>query len=177
MAPIIEQELETWLSPVLITIWYGANDAALSDGHNWVQHVPLDEYRANLHALVRRMRSKAPHAEILLVTPPTVDDAKRQAKLKHGNRLDRSNNATSQYAEACRQVAAEAGVPVLDAFAHFDAMATWRRRSYFVDGLHFNSRGNKEFDTILREKIEETFPKLETRLERWQLPDWESFID
>jgi lysophospholipase L1-like esterase len=176
-SPVIEQEIQTWLSPVLITIWFGANDAALSTGHNSAQHVSVEDYRDNLHEIIRQLRAWAPRAKLLLITPPPVDDDKRRSRSKHGQKLDRANEVTGHYAEACRQVADEAGVEVLDIYAHFNEMTTWRRKGYFVDGLHFNSRGNKEVEKQLREKIEADFSGLVASLERWQLPDWQALID
>lgn len=39
-------------APVAITVFFGANDAALPDRTSAYQHVPLDEYKHNLHSIV-----------------------------------------------------------------------------------------------------------------------------
>lgn len=39
-------------APVAIIVFFGANDAALPDRTSAYQHVPLDEYRHNLHSIV-----------------------------------------------------------------------------------------------------------------------------
>jgi lysophospholipase L1-like esterase len=42
----------------LITVFFGANDAA-DAGSQPRQHVPLDEYKANLHEMIAYLRTKA----------------------------------------------------------------------------------------------------------------------
>lgn len=39
-------------APVAITIFFGANDACLPDRYGAFQHVPLLEYKQNLHSIV-----------------------------------------------------------------------------------------------------------------------------
>lgn len=170
--PVIAPELETWLSPSLVTVWFGANDAALPDGDAKVQHVPLDAYRANLQTTVAMFKSKAPHAKILVITPPHVDDSRRR---NAQGKLDRSNASAGQYARACVEEAGKAGVPVLDLHTFFNAMPEAKRNAYLVDGLHFNAPGNKVVDEQLRAKIHAAFPDLVPKLEKWQLPDWHAF--
>lgn len=38
--------------PLAVTVFFGANDAALPDRYGAFQNVPLDEYKTNLHAIV-----------------------------------------------------------------------------------------------------------------------------
>ncbi|CAK9780049.1 SGNH hydrolase [Cutaneotrichosporon oleaginosum] len=65
----------------LVTIWFGANDSVLPDAEQAVaQHVPLDEYEANLRFFLEGLTSPAsPYAvaharglNIVLVTPPPL---------------------------------------------------------------------------------------------------------
>lgn len=172
--PVIARELETWLQPALVTVWFGANDAALLDGNCSRQHVPLDDYRANLQAIVALFKAKAPQAKVLLITPPHVDDSRRVDS--HGKH-DRTNAAAGQYARACVEEAARAGVPALDLHSFFNAMPEHQRNALLVDGLHFNADGNKVVDKQLRAKVATAFPDLVPRLEKWQLPDWHKFPD
>ncbi|KAL6991180.1 hypothetical protein U1Q18_009299, partial [Sarracenia purpurea var. burkii] len=39
-------------SPAAVTVFFGANDACLPDRCSAFQHVPVDEYKHNLHSLV-----------------------------------------------------------------------------------------------------------------------------
>ena len=38
--------------PLAVTVFFGANDACLPDRYAAFQHVPLDEYKQNLHSFV-----------------------------------------------------------------------------------------------------------------------------
>ena len=58
--------------PSLITLWLGANDAALLSGDREWQHVPLEEYKQNLLDIVQTYQKIAPEAGIILLTPPPV---------------------------------------------------------------------------------------------------------
>ena len=122
----------------LVTIWFGANDAATLD-----QNVPLGEYRTNLAALVARSREAYPDAGILLITPPPVAENQRiayhkaelrggeigtttttyESAVADGTVAVRTNGTTGSYAAACKAVAAESGVPCLDLFSVFTEAA------------------------------------------------------
>ncbi|KAI6036077.1 SGNH hydrolase-type esterase domain-containing protein [Pisolithus microcarpus] len=59
----------------LLTIWFGANDAAPLPNR---QHVPRDQYKENLKHLVNMVRSStspyySPCTRIILITPPPVN--------------------------------------------------------------------------------------------------------
>jgi hypothetical protein len=58
----------------LVTLGFGANDAAVRNGHSGYLTVPLPEYRANLAAMIAKLRSKGV-AGILLITPTPILDA------------------------------------------------------------------------------------------------------
>lgn len=172
--PVIQQELQSWLVPSLVTIWFGANDAALLDGPAFRQHVPVADFRANLQAIVAMFKQNAPGAKIIIITPPHVDDSRRvNAQGQH----DRTNAFTGQYARACVEEAAKAGVASLDLYSYFNAMPEAKRNGYLSDGLHPNAEGAKIVDEQLRAKIHSAFPDLVPRLEKWQLPDWHVFPD
>ncbi|KAE9038348.1 hypothetical protein PR001_g5604 [Phytophthora rubi] len=89
--PVIHDEITSGnYKPSLVTIWLGANDAALPDGSMSEQHVPIAAYQNNLAKLVQIFKAIAPDAGILLVTPPHVDDEvqKTSAKTEEGPRKD-----------------------------------------------------------------------------------------
>ncbi|RLN98478.1 hypothetical protein BBJ28_00006547 [Nothophytophthora sp. Chile5] len=177
--PVIQREIASGAySPAFITVWLGANDAALPEGSNAEQHVPIEMYRENLVKIVHSFQESAPNARILLITPSHVDDAireKRARKAKGPKKglVDRTNAATGQYAHACVETAGHLGIPVLDLYSYFnDNVAKWKRNSILEDGLHFNAKGNTMVDNQLKAKIEAEFPDLVHRLKSWQLPDF-----
>jgi len=83
-------DVEASDQPRLLTIKFGANDAADAD-LNRRQHVPLAEYETNLAAMVQHARATCPGILILLITPPSVDEgayAAHNLKLKRRKKSD-----------------------------------------------------------------------------------------
>ncbi|KAL4087679.1 hypothetical protein PRIC1_013567 [Phytophthora ramorum] len=175
--PVIERELSTeGRSPALITLWLGANDAALPDSYAARQHVPLATYKKNLAKIVRTYQTIAPQAQILLITPPHVDDAVRKSRSSDG-RAERTNATAGEYAQACVEVAGQLNVNVLDLHSFFNAMPESERAACLDDGLHFTAKGNRLVDEQLQAKIHDAFPGLVKQLEAWQLPDFRVWMD
>jgi len=114
----------THLPPSLITLWFGANDAALPgpDRGSAAQHVPLARYEANMEALARRAAGAVTpgSGRVLVITPPPVHEPSRalHAAANYGAPLDklvdRTLAASGQYAAAACRAAAAAGVGCLD---------------------------------------------------------------
>ncbi|KAI9915569.1 hypothetical protein PsorP6_007874 [Peronosclerospora sorghi] len=173
----MERELSGALrSPSLITIWLGANDAALPDGHAAGQHVPLATYKENLVKIIQFFQTRAPKACILLITPPHVDDAVRMARSPSGC-AERTNAVTGLYAQACVDVARELNVHVLDMYTFFHTMPDRDRAQCLDDGLHFTAEGNRLVEQQLQAKIVHAFPSLVKQLEAWQLPDFRILME
>ncbi|ETI50782.1 hypothetical protein F443_05738 [Phytophthora nicotianae P1569] len=181
--PTLENEIATgaYTTPSLITVWLGTNDAVLVNGSNPEMHVPIEEYKDNLNQIVRGFQNAAPDAEILIITPPHIDDdarAKYAAERTDAKRglVDRSNAATGDYARACVEVASELKVSVLDLYEHFNAMPVESRNTMLADGVHFNAAGYKEVDSQLRSKISSVFPRLTNSLDTWQFPKASKYV-
>lgn len=105
-------------SDSLQTIFFGANDAVLPDSPTH-QHVPLQEYKQNLRSLITHETIEAHQPRIILITPGPVDEYQffvRQRTAEH----------TKLYADACREIGKELGVPVLDLWSVLMAEAGWR---------------------------------------------------
>ncbi|KAH9546864.1 hypothetical protein CY35_11G004000 [Sphagnum magellanicum] len=141
--------------PDVVTVCFGANDAALPvpDGEKF--HVPLPQYRANLHQIVSHIKSNSETTVVVLITPPPVGDEAwidfcRANYGKQPEALpDRINEVTKLYAEACKEVAKEAGVPVIDLWSVFQQTQNWRQ-AYLSDGLHLTAGGNRiVFDELV----------------------------
>lgn len=49
---VIEKVFDEETAPLAVTVFFGANDACLPDRCSAFQHVPIDEYKLNLHSIV-----------------------------------------------------------------------------------------------------------------------------
>eukprot|EP01052_Picozoa_sp_SAG31_P048026 SAG31_NODE_9863_length_1219_cov_1.430357_2_plen_196_part_01 len=145
-------------APVLLTIFFGANDA--SDAKlNPMQHVPLAEYKANLLAMVAHVRAACPSTRIVLVTPPPVVGERWAEACKAFGKLgppDRSREVVSEYAEAVR----EAGFAMGD--RSIVVVDLWKAKaciepSDLSDGLHFGVGGNEKMFNSLQACIKHHF--------------------
>ncbi|KAG1684791.1 hypothetical protein DVH05_010525 [Phytophthora capsici] len=173
VAPTIKREIqeESFSTPSLITIWFGSNDAALSNGTSSRVHVPIDDYKANLKKIVSRFWTAAPSAQILLITPSHINDiARAELSAEKNGTIDRTNEMAKEYARACVETAEEIDVSVLDLNTFFNNMSEVDRNDLLQsDGLHLNALGNIVVDEQLRNKIGE-FTSLKDSLEAWQFP-------
>jgi len=125
----------------LLTIWFGANDAAVPPSP---QHVPRDRYKANLSHMIQMVKSPtsayySPETRIILITPPPVNT-------KQWNRPDnpRVFENTRSYAEAVKEVGKKEDVAVADIWTPiFDGAGQSEEgcEKYLYDGLHLNSDG------------------------------------
>jgi lysophospholipase L1-like esterase len=86
----------------------GANDAMLPIP-TARQSVPLEEYRANLKAIITHPNITAHSPKVLLVTPPPIDElAMLECDMAKGmGQLSRSARNTSKYAQVAREIAAD----------------------------------------------------------------------
>jgi lysophospholipase L1-like esterase len=110
--------------PHLVTVMFGLNDLV---------RVPLDDFRANLTAIIRKCRAIG--AEVLLCTPNGVLETPGRPVKK-----------LFDYCEALRKVAREEQVPVCDCYAAYEKV---RKRDYsswrllLSDEIHPNMDGHK----------------------------------
>ncbi|KAH8894825.1 SGNH hydrolase [Thozetella sp. PMI_491] len=97
-------------------ILFGANDASILLPTN-KQHVPLEQYSANLSAIVTHPSITAHNPKIFVVTPPPLDEIRITAlDLAWGHpAATRQAKVSASYSEAARQVAAaHPGVTLID---------------------------------------------------------------
>lgn len=181
--PTIELEITSGVyTPTFVTIWFGANDAALPNGSSYEQHVPKAQYKQNLVKLVNVFSAMAPNADILLITPPHVDDEKRynlslSYKDEKYGLVDRTNEMAGVYARACVETAEELGVHVLDLWTYFNSMPASRRNSYLSDGLHLNLKGNQLMYEQLQDMMSANFTRVMNKLWSWQLPSYARWVE
>lgn len=97
--------------PQIVTIMYGTNDSYVDQGKSECR-ITAAEYRANLVALVRRLRD-AGVRPVLMTEPRWGKTASLNGAGEHPNvRLE-------QYLTECRGVAAELKVPLVDHYEHW----------------------------------------------------------
>ncbi|KAG3163973.1 hypothetical protein PI126_g5292 [Phytophthora idaei] len=113
----------------------------------------------------------------------TVFLGANDAVLEHGpDKAQRSytrNASAAKYAKVCVELAAAENVHVLDLHTYFNTTFpdVNVRKTYFVDGLHFSEKGNKEVGKLLGVAINGMFDKEELdRFNKWQLPDWHDLV-
>ncbi|KAG8165925.1 hypothetical protein KVR01_004477 [Diaporthe batatas] len=174
-----------------LVILLGANDAALPlDDDN--QHVPLEQYKANLARLASHPRVAAHGCKVLLVTPPPLDEIRRtEVDVAQHGRATREQARSAAYSAAAREVAAELGVVCVDlakalmdhAVANtpgWDASqpplgsAAGGRRGHLEkllpDGLHMSGEAYRVLWGLVEPEIEPRFPNADTVGYAW--PVW-----
>ena len=176
--PSIQPVLES--SAVLFTtVFFGANDAVVPTHSNQSkQHVPLEDYRQNIEAIVDHIMQSAwalqPQARddptkkvIFLITPPPVDEEAWAAF--RNTSTNRFNHVTHQYAQVVRDIVQErqtqttgggAMVALVDAWEILEGHNHTAYAQYLRDGLHLNERGNRKLYTGIMNLIQRGYPWL-----------------
>lgn len=151
-------------SPLFVTVFLGANDAA-DDFHA----VPLEEYAQNMARIVSFVRDECrvePRC-IFVLSPPAVDaeawmvDRQRLYGAEHVTRPNRSLERTKRYAAAAGAVAAELGASFCDLMTPMLAMepaSQWK--ALLCDGLHLSDGGNDLVFNTLLAAVLAAFPEL-----------------
>ncbi|XP_050171798.1 isoamyl acetate-hydrolyzing esterase 1 homolog [Myiozetetes cayanensis] len=154
-------------SIVAITIFFGANDSALKD-LNPKQHVPLEEYAANLKSMIQYLKSvDITEDRIILITPPPLQEsAWEKACLAKGDKLNRCNATTGQYAQACVQVAKDCRTDVLDLWTLMQKNQDFS--SYLSDGLHLSPKGSSFLAAQLWSRLENKVSALPSLFPYWR---------
>ncbi|CAA7410290.1 unnamed protein product [Spirodela intermedia] len=133
--------------PVAVTIFFGANDAALLGRNSHRQHVPLKEYKDNLRLIVQHLKESSPTILIVLITPPPIDEDGRMefARSVYGDKAmklpERTNEVTGLYAKECINLAAELQIPCINLWSKMQETEGWQKK-FLSDGLHLTEEGN-----------------------------------
>ncbi|KAK7389080.1 hypothetical protein VNO78_23912 [Psophocarpus tetragonolobus] len=150
--------LDSTKPPVATTIFFGANDAALTGRTSERQHVPVQEYKENLRKTVLHLKDCSPIMEIVLITPPPLCEEGRQAYAislygENASKLpERTNEVTGQYANACVEIAKEMGVWYINLWSKMQETDGWQKK-FLSDGLHLTAEGN----TVVYEEVIKVF--------------------
>ncbi|NXJ14279.1 IAH1 esterase, partial [Odontophorus gujanensis] len=152
---------------VAVTIFFGANDSALKDV-NPQQHVPLEEYTANLTSMVHYLKSiDISKDRIILITPPPLQESAWEKEcLAKGDKLNRRNATTGEYAQACVRVARDCGTEVLDLWTLMQKDEDFS--CYLSDGLHLSTKGNSFLVGQLWSYLEKRLSALPPLLPYWR---------
>ncbi|RIA97946.1 SGNH hydrolase-type esterase domain-containing protein [Glomus cerebriforme] len=146
----------------LLTIFFGANDAAIPPS---VQHVTLERYEENLRQMIDIIKNPdspyhSPETRILLITPPPLDEESRK---KHSGVCDRKFEITAKYAQTCVDLANKLNVPVLNLWKLFNdkvASTNVTLNDFLSDGVHLSALGNETLFHGLLDTIRENWPEL-----------------
>jgi len=159
-------------SPVkLVIIALGTDDASLPHTR---QHVSPEAYKANLQSLISSIRFPdsphySPDTQIVLVTPGPVDDEMWRSSLEAiGEPVDRTNNVTREYVQACIQVGEEVHVPVVDIWSVVmcqvqgtcELHESDQLKDYLMNGLHPKRMGNEVIYKGIMNTVAHHFPHL-----------------
>merc|ERR1712151_640313 len=122
----------------------GANDSALME-FNPKQHVPLEEYTSNLHAMCTHIWDLKQDVPLELVAPP-LPDQEAWAKTLQGwgiEHLDHTREVSAKYNQAVCELAKRLNIPCVD----LGKLGS----ECFSDGLHFNAVGNGNVAALVKE--------------------------
>ncbi|GMN45898.1 hypothetical protein TIFTF001_015094 [Ficus carica] len=133
--------------PSVVTIFFGANDAAILGRTSERQHVPIEEYKNNLRKIVLHLKECSPTVVVVLITPPPIDEEGRNkyARSLYGENAgklpERTNEETGVYAKECAELAKEMGLHSIDLWSKMQETEGWQKK-FLSDGLHLTPKGN-----------------------------------
>ncbi|XP_071941212.1 isoamyl acetate-hydrolyzing esterase 1 homolog [Antedon mediterranea] len=153
------------LDVVLVTIFFGANDAVLTGQSQ--KHVPLNDYRQNTKEMVDYLTNIGIDKEkIVLISPPPLDDkAWGSGCVSSGSEVNRKNEVTGKYSEMCCSVAKQCEVDCIDLWSSMQQEKNWER--FLIDGLHLSIEGSRFLEKNLSALVLKKTSKLPVLF-----PDW-----
>lgn len=141
--------------PDLVTVCLGLNDSMTPD-----TEAGLARYRANMTAIFARIRELG--AEAILVTPNMmcsyVDPALKEEPLRNiaGAVVKcQTGGVLTAYVDAAREVAREAGVPIADAYAEWQAMERAGIDTTALLSNHINHPTREMHDIFVKKILEQ----------------------
>lgn len=137
------------LKPQVVTVMYGTNDSYVDQG-KVASRITVQEYTNNLQEIVTRLLL-AGIQPVLMTEPRWAADAGPNGLGEHPNlRL-------THYVEACRNVAQQLGVPLVDHFAHWTSAESQGQtlREWTTDGCHPNPAGHRELTQVMMLVLEQ----------------------
>ncbi|KAJ4986428.1 GDSL-like Lipase/Acylhydrolase [Stagonosporopsis vannaccii] len=177
-----------------LTVFFGANDASLPDAPN-KQHIPLDEYKANLEKIITHPQIVAHKPRIILIAPPPINEHlwwPRDQEKGYGA-VTRTAAATKQYADAVVELGTKLNLPVVNLWKAFMSKTDFQIDAWKVgdllpgslettqndalvelmyDGLHFHPAGYKILYQELTKLIAEVWPDQAAEKLPTPFPGW-----
>jgi isoamyl acetate esterase len=125
-------------NPDLVTVLFGANDAAFH------KMIDLEVYKANLYKITDMIRPE----KTILISPAPVDEKVQFA---------RTNEVLSKYASVVKQIASETDSYFIDFFSKMISLEDYSRKLKGIknDGLHFGESGYDFLVELIVKKIKE----------------------
>ncbi|XP_065875556.1 GDSL esterase/lipase At5g62930-like [Euphorbia lathyris] len=133
--------LNTTTHPAAVTVFFGANDAALKGRSSDRQHVPVEEYKENLRKIVLHLKKCSPAMLVVLITPPPIDEQGRKASSKSMELPERTNEMAGIYARQCVDLTNDLGIRSIDIWSKMQETEGWQKK-FLRDGLHLTPEGN-----------------------------------
>jgi len=138
-------------------VFLGANDSVEPEQ---VQHVPIDEYTANLCEIMEfLMDAGIPKKNLVLVPPPPCDEEAwmRFVEQNYGTKLQKpakTKERTRKYRDACVETA------VANGYKHVAGI--WEEMekdcsAMFCDGLHFSQIGSEVLAGVIIQQLGKQF--------------------
>ena len=123
--------------PDFVTVMYGTNDSYVDIGKA-EPRLTVEQYRTNLRQIVERLRT-AKIQTVLMTEPRWGDNAKPNGIGEH------PNVSLEKYVVACREVAQELKLPLVDHFAQWTTRNTagFDVGSWTTDQCHLNPAGHQ----------------------------------
>ncbi|KAH7344332.1 SGNH hydrolase-type esterase domain-containing protein [Pyrenochaeta sp. MPI-SDFR-AT-0127] len=163
-----------------LVVFFGANDCSLPDAPN-KQHIPLEEYKANLEKIISHPQVVAHNPRIILVAPPPINEHLWWPRDQSNgySSVSRIASTTKDYSDAACEVGANLGVPVVNLWKAFMEKAGFQLEAWKVgdpipgslgipqndtlielmyDGLHFNPAAYDIFLQEVMKVISEQWP-------------------
>ncbi|KMJ59430.1 esterase [Bacillus sp. LL01] len=136
------------LSPDLVTVLFGSNDAAAH------KRVALNTYKENMLKITRLIGPD----RTILITPPPVDENLQP---------NRKNSELAKYADVVRLVSEETGSHYIDFYTDLYSRPNYKELlvGTLNDGLHFGEAGYDVLSKLITEKIHEIDSKGERQLD------------
>ncbi len=141
-----------------------------------MQRTSLEEYGANLMALLCHSRIRSHNPIVFAVTPPPVDDISHaESEKKKGRPVLRNAENSKKYSDTARQVIQEAArvnsnIILIDLYEALKAEELNGRLDHLLpDGLHMNGVASKIFFDLVARHFE---ARGEDDREGYALPDF-----
>lgn len=125
--------------PDAVLIMFGTNDSCWDKGADGPR-LPLEDYTANLRSIVERVREQG--GVPIMMTPIPLGTGWGYARHPQYVKLG-PNGPITPYVEACRSVADEYGIPLVDHFAAWQAEPAGAVDERTTDLCHPNAQGHR----------------------------------